>query len=335
MSKKLNKKRDFANDIVITGDTYAGIHAMPYVTAAVKSPDTVAKGYVRTIDGITKSAVINNIASSAPIVAGPGGVSGAGACSFSAGDNITTTEQVLTLTDLKVNEQICRGTVFPTWMGQGMNRNGELPQSFSDFVLSTVAGAAGQQIENGIWLADAGGTFGTGLLSDDGVFDATGFAASQMQSFHTVESVAPVTGAGALTFFEEVYSKVASNVPGIMNKPGFGFYVGNQVYALYLSGLATAGGNGQGAMVTNQAFSGPTFLGYPVYLCPGMPEKCIVATYKDNIVYGSNNATDFTEVRLIPTYEFDGSDNIRIVMQFALGVQVAVAGDGVVGYDFV
>ena len=46
---QLSKKREF--DITITGDTYAGVHAMPYVTAALRSPDTVAKGYVRTIDG--------------------------------------------------------------------------------------------------------------------------------------------------------------------------------------------------------------------------------------------------------------------------------------------
>ena len=30
---QLSKKREF--DITITGDTYAGVHAMPYVTAAL------------------------------------------------------------------------------------------------------------------------------------------------------------------------------------------------------------------------------------------------------------------------------------------------------------
>ena len=153
MSNKLNKKRNFADDIVITGDTYAGIQALPYVTAAVKSPDTVAKNYIRTIDGLTKSAVVNNVGTTASGGTGiiqPGGTGAA--CSFNAGDNLETTEQVLTLIDLKVQEQICRATVFPTWMGQGMDRNGDLPNSFSDFLLSTVAGAAGQMLENSIWL---------------------------------------------------------------------------------------------------------------------------------------------------------------------------------------
>ena len=104
---KLSKHREF--DITVNGDTYAGVHSLPYVTAALRSPDTVAKGYVRTIDGLTKSAVINNIASSNPIVAA--------ACAFSSGNDTSTSEQVLTLTDLKVNEEICRGTIFPTWLG--------------------------------------------------------------------------------------------------------------------------------------------------------------------------------------------------------------------------
>jgi len=108
---QLSKKREF--DITITDNTYAGELSLPYVTAALRSPDTIAKGYVRTIDGLNSKAVINNLACSNPIVAA--------ACSFSSGDDTSLTEQVLTLTDLKVNEEICRGTIFPTWIGQGMD----------------------------------------------------------------------------------------------------------------------------------------------------------------------------------------------------------------------
>ena len=57
-------------------------------------------------------------------------------------------------------------------------------------------------------------------------------------------------------------------------------------------------------------------------------------TYRDNLVFGTNLATDYTEARVIPTYQYDGSDNVRIVMNFAVGVQVAVKTDGVVGCDF-
>jgi len=324
---KLNKKRNFATDIDISGDTYAGIHAMPYVTAAVKSPDTVAKGYVRQLDGLTKSAVINNITASSPVKAA--------GCDWDNDTDIETTESLLTLTDYKVNEQICRGTVFPTWLGQGMNLNGDLPNSFSDFILSTVAGSVGQQLENGIWLGKLDGTNNSvGFVSNSGTLDAAGFAASACANFTTMETaLTPHNGANTLLFFGEVYNSVAANVPGIMSKPGFGFFVGNQVYALYLQGLSQAGGAGYMNQVTNQGFQAPNYLGYPIYLCPGMPEKCIVATYKENLVYGTNNATDYTEVQLIPAYQYDGSDYVKVAMKFAVGVQCAVKTDGVIGYD--
>ena len=318
---QLSKKREF--DITITGDTYAGIHAMPYVTAALRSPDTVAKGYVRTIDGLTKSAVINNIASSNPIVAA--------ACSFSDGANVSTTEQVLTLTDLKVNEEICRGTVFPTWMGQGMDRNGNLPQSFSDFLLQVVAGKAAAQLEIGIWQGSA--PFGVGFLSDDGTQDQAGGDASACKDFSEVIFADALAAADILTDMAAIYNKAASDISGILTKPGVGFYMNNKTYGFYIQALAAAGSN-QG-QISGLGFDSKsdtaTYFGYPIYRCPGMFNDTILFTYPENLVFGTNLQTDWTEARLVPSYEYTGGDEVRVTMNFAVGVQVAVATDGVYG----
>ena len=314
---QLSKKREF--DITITGDTYAGVHALPYVTAALRSPDTVAKGYVRTLDGLTKSAVINNIASSNPIVAA--------ACAFSSENSVSTTEQVLTLTDLKVNEQICRGTVFPTWLGQGMDRNGNLPQAFSDFVLQVVAGKAAAQLELGIWQGSS--PFGVGFLSDDGNQDEAGADASAMKDFTEVDFADALAAADIITDLNSVYAQAAADLPQILTKPGFGFYMNAKTYSFYCQALAAATTfQGLGAA---GSFNALTYMGFPIYVCPGMFNDVIVATYPENLVFGTNNSTDWTEVRLIPAYEYDGSDNVKIVMNFAVGVQVAVATDGVYG----
>ena len=63
--------------------------------------------------------------------------------------------------------------------------------------------------------------------------------------------------------------------------------------------------------------------------------RTIVASYPENLVFGTNLATDWTEAKLIPTYQYDGSDHVRVTMNFAIGVQTAVATDGVIGYDLV
>ena len=62
-NNKYNLSKEYQFDITVTDNTYAGKLALPYVTAAVKSPDTVAKGYVRTIDGLNSKAVISLSAS--------------------------------------------------------------------------------------------------------------------------------------------------------------------------------------------------------------------------------------------------------------------------------
>ena len=318
---QLSKKREF--DITITDNTYAGELSLPYVTAALRSPDTIAKGYVRTIDGLNSKAVINNLACSNPIVAA--------ACSFSSGDDTSLTEQVLTLTDLKVNEEICRGTIFPTWIGQGMDRNGNLPQEFGDFLLQVVAGKAAAQLEIGIWQGSS--PFGTGFLSDDGNQDEAGADASALKDFSEVDFADALAAADILTDMASVYNTVASDVSGILTKPGAGFYMNNKTYGFYIQALATAGSN-QG-QVSGAGFNlsgeNMTYFGFPVYRCPGMFNDTIVFTYPENLVFGTNLATDWTEARLIPTYQYDGSDNVRVTMNFAVGVQTAVATDGVYG----
>ena len=328
-NNKYSLSKEYQFDITVTDNTYAGKLALPYVTAAVKSPDTVAKGYVRQIDGLNRKAVISNLGISDPIVAA--------ACSFSSSNDTSLTEQVLTLTDLKVNEEICRGTVFPTWIGENMDRNGNLPGTFADFLLASVAAKAGAQLENGLWVSNTAGLFGAGFLSNDGVFDQNGLNASACADFtqSTLNSGAATTNANIDDALATVFDAVVGSHPGLIDKTDFGFYMNNKMYGFYGQFLAAAGtGQGINMRGSDQSIDGLSYLGYPIYRCPGMPDDAIVATYKENMVFGTNLATDWTEARLIPTYEYDGSDNVRVVMNFAVGVQTAVKTDGVVGCIF-
>ena len=332
MANKIQLSKYHEFDITVNSDTYAGVHALPYVTAALRSPDTIAKGYVRTIDGLNKSAVISNVAAANLVVA-------ADECGFdsSLSSQTSTSEQILTLTDLKVNQEICRQTIFPTWMGQGMDRNGNLPQSFGDFLLQVVAGKAAAQLEIGIWQGQA--PFGTGFLSNDGNQDEDGADNSACGGFSEYDFNASLQASDSsaagyiLTMMSGVYDTAASNISGMLTKPGCGFYMNNKTYGLYIQALASAGSNqGQISGLGFDAKSDTaTYFGYPIYRCPGMFNDTILFTYPENLVFGTNLATDWTEARLIPTYEYDGSDNVRVVMNFAVGVQTAVATDGVYG----
>ena len=324
----ISKRRDF--DITVNpATTYAGEQALPYVTAAVKSNDTIAKGYVRQMDGLTSKAVISSLVTSDPIVAA--------ACAFNDAGTTTLGERVLTVTDLKVNREVCRKTLYPTWVGKNMTQNGGLPQSFEDFLLQVVAGQAAAQIENGIRVADAGGIFGAGFLSDDGVFDQNGLNASACADFTqvTMNTGAATTAANIDDALATVYASVTGTHPGLEFKQGFGFYMNNKMFSFYAQFLAgTANGQGINNLGLTLSPDGLSYLGHPIFRCPGMPDDAIVATYKDNLVVGSNLGTDMLEASIIPTYLYDGSDNLRVVMNFGLGVQSGIGTDGVVGCIF-
>jgi hypothetical protein len=330
---KLNKKYDF--DITVNpATTYAGSQALPYVTAVVKSNDTIAKGYVRQMDGLSGSkAVISSLITTDPIVGA------SGACSFSDAGTTTLGERVLTLTDLKVNREVCRATVWPTWVGENMKRESSegLPNSFSDFLLEVVANQASAQIENGMWVADSSSIFGAGFVSNDGQFDQLGLDASACADFTqvTMNSGGATTNANIDDALADVYASVTGSHPGLEFREGFGFYMNNKMfsfYAQYLAGVGTGQGiNSLGLTLNPDTLS---YLGHPIYRCPGMPDDAIVATYTDNLVVGSSLGTDLVEAKIIPTYQYDGSDNVRVVMNFGLGVQTGIGTDGVVGCIF-
>jgi hypothetical protein len=323
MNLSLNKKYNF--DIDASVNTYAGELALPYVTAALLGAETIAKGRCRFLEGIVGKTVISGLSTTDTIQAAN--------CDFSGGSNVALTEQVLNPSDLAVMEEVCRKTMYPTWIAANgrMERNGDLPVAWGDFLLGAVAERTGSHLETLLWAGDAGAVFGTGFLSNDGVIDETGINASACQDFTQVDTGAAWTAGNILEKLGLVFDGAAA-IPGILGKPGCGFYVSYEAYAFYLQALAALN---TGASY-NQSLEGASYLGYPVYPTSGIPNTVDVAvfTYPDNLVVGANSYTADISAQLIPTYQYDGSDNVRISMRFAVGVQTGVATDGVVGLNF-
>lgn len=319
-----SKKYDF--DITVSPNTYAGELALPYVTAAILGAETINKGRARLIEGVVHKAVINALDYD-------GGLLQASACDFADGASMTLSEQVVTLNDLMVNEAICRGTVFPTFMAaQGrMVRDGQIPPNFTEFLLAATAEQAGKSLESLMWAADAGTVWGLGLLSNDGVIDETGIDASAMADFAEAVTDATFTAANILSNLDAVFAAAAAT-PGILGKPGCGFYVSYEAFAFFQQAIAAQGTD----LGYNRDLKAPTYLGYPVYATSGIPNTAdvIAFTYPDNIVVGTNAYTGNEAANLIPAYQYDGSDNVKVTMNFAVGVNVAVAADGVVGFAF-
>jgi hypothetical protein len=332
------RRRAFANPNFAnpSSPSYAGDLALPFIAPAVKSGETLANNYVRTIDGITNKAVIQSTSVANDVIQAAG-------CDFADGNSVTLSESVLTLTDLKVNEELCRGTLLPSWVSQrGARATTDWGSNeIRNFVIEQVAAKTAEGVEDLIWRGGSVG--GAGFLSNDGTFDAAGLAASSLASA-TTQAITSMTAGNVIAQLGLVYQKAASNKSAILNKPDLKFFVSNKTAALYRQALATAGGSalttgdsvgtGYNAQVTNQAFGQLNFLGIAIAECPGMFDDAIVLAQSENLVVGSNLMTDFSSVQYIPVYQYDGSDNVRVVMQFGLGTVAGTPADAIVGKTF-
>lgn len=320
------RRRQF--DIAPGSPTYAGELKYPILAAATKANDTVAKGFVDVIDGIHYKAVL-------PTLAVVDTLQEAG-CAFTDGADLTIGEKVLTLKDLMVNEEICRKTVYPGWHGAATARatTNVMTQEFVTYTLAEVAAKTAEGIENNIWRGST--VFGKGFLSADGTFDASADLAAGTLAGATTVDIATLTSSNTVEQLGVVYAKAASDKPAILSKPSLAFYVSVKTYALYIQQLGSSGsGQGINFLGVAQNLNNLSYLGVPINVCPGMFDDAIVLTYKENLVYGTNVGTDQTDIQWIPTYQYDGSDNVRIVMRFALGTQSRIAADAIVGATWV
>ena len=329
MNKNYNfksAKYELATDIDVGTPSYAGVLALPYLAPSVKLAATVANGFVTELDGITHKAVVNTLT--------PGGMIKAAGCGWDNDTDLVLGESVLSVTDMMVNEQICRGTIYPTWVAASMRgRNGDIPADFADFLMSTVANKTAEEVEDRIWVGGASPTF-AGFLSNSGTFGRTELAAAKMAIAGGVngQAITSITASNVIAGLGLVYANANANCSGILGKADTQILVNQKTFGFYAQALGEAG-SAQGVRMegTNQGFATLQYLGIPLNVCPGMPDDAIIMCQSSNLFYGTNLGTDTNEAKLIPFYNYDGSDNVGVSMRFAIGVQIGVASDIVLG----
>lgn len=318
MSKK------YELDITVGANTYAG-EPDGFYSAAVESALTINSGAVDLMEGITYKQVLNTVNADSGVVQ-------AAACAFNDGASVTLGEQVLTLTDLMVNEEICITTLVPLWQTyvRRASRNNIEEPSFIDYVMAHLATKVGESIEGGIWKGTS--PYGVGLLSDDGTLDETGADASIFAGFAEYDLANAIDNADVDDVFNGVLdAAMGINNGALLSADGAGFYVNRKTYHLYGQFLASVGsGSGIGNAASNQDVrQGLNFLGYPIYMCPGMFDDTVAFTYPSNIKIGTSVGADFNDLRVIDLRETTGDDKLRITGRFQIGAQVANPGDGV------
>jgi len=305
-----------ADNLTITS-TYAGELALPYIAAAVLSGDTIANNYITVKENVKYKAVLKILAST--------GLVKAATCDFDNSTSaLTLEEKVLTVTDLMVNIQLCKAEFTKDWEASQTGRgfiNDVVPANFSDFLISHLAAKVAQEIECNIWKGNWPSSGFTGFNGLQYLIDAGKGGTPD------VDFAAPLDATNVIAKLQLCTDALPATLVG---SPDLKIYVNRKTAQLYRQALATAG--------YLQTFQGTaqfplTFNGYDVYVCPGISDSVVILATVANLNFGTDLTSDFNEVKVVDMSFTDASDNVRMAMRFRAGVQYAVLGDIVIGFD--
>ena len=299
--------------------TYAGEFAGKYIAAALLSGKTIEDGAIEVKPNVKYKEVIKKVATDSNVIKDA-------TCDFADTATVTLTERILQPEEFQVNLEFCKRDFRSDWeaLQMGVSAFDQLPPSFSDFIISHVAGLVAEKTEQNIWggvNATAGEFDGFTVLmaADADVNDAANGAETSF------------TASNIITLLGNVVDALPSAVIG---KEDLTIYVPTVAYQAYIRALGGFGSNGLGAAGTNaqgtQWYNNNnalSFEGIKVQLASGMPVDHIVAGQKSNLYFGTGLLSDHQEVKLLDMADLDGSQNVRVIMRFTAGVQYGVGSD--------
>ena len=299
--------------------TYAGESAGKYIAAALLSAPTIQKNLITVKPNVKYKEVVKTLSTNDIVKDAT--------CDFDATSTITIAERVLQPDEFQVNLQLCRKDFHSDWsaLEMGYSAFDTLPKSFSDFLLAHVAEKVASKTETNIW---------TGATANNGEFNGFATLIALDANLPAAQEIAAVgggvTAGNVLTELRKVVDAIPARLYGV---DGFGIYVAQNVYKAYIQALggygsSGLGANGIGAQGSMWYSNQPLFIdGIPIYMVNGLANNTAIATYKDNLWFGTGLLSDHNEVKLIDMADLDGSQNVRVVMRFTAGVQYGFAGD--------
>lgn len=301
----------------ITSPTYAGEFAGKYISAALLSAPSIDGGAVTVLPNIKFKEVLQNLDTSALLANAT--------CDFQTdGATVTLTEKVLQVEDFQVNLQLCKSQFHSNWQAaeMGFSSFDNLPKSFEDYLLAYAASKVAQEIEIGLW---------RGADATAGQFDGLVTLATADGTVNDV--VATTVNAGnVIDELGKIVDSMNSNT-NIYGKEDTRIFVSRNIMAAYVRALggfqATIGANGVDNKGTMWYSNGAaiSFDGIPLFLAEGLAANTAMAAQASNLYFGCSLLSDTQEARVIDVSQYDGSDNVRVIMRMAAGAQIGVGAD--------
>jgi len=292
---------------------FSGKAAGFYISAALK--ETRSLDFLTLIENIKFKSNIQRMAGSSVVRDAT--------CDFTDNGTLALTEKVLEPKNLQINLDLCKNTLLSSWEALQMRAGAGAPPppSFDDYVISYMGEIIADAAESSIWsgVAANNGEF-AGFLGTGTGYLLPGVDATVVQS----SASGAYTAANIIANLQTLTADMAANVSPILRKEDLYIYMNSKTYALYISAVSTLG------YVNAYNMNGdyePVFEGYKIAVCPGMVDNQLVAAQRSNMFAGTDLLSDTTRIALLDMSSLDGSDNIRIVAKYSMGVQTGVGAD--------
>lgn len=295
-----------ATTLTISNSSYAGEKAAGFIAAALLSANTLDKGGVTVKPNVNYRQVMQKIA--------VGDVIADASCDFTATSDVTLTERYLTPEEFQVNMELCKKDFESDWLSiqQGFSAHDTLPKSFAEYLISHVAAKVATKTELNIW---------NGQNANAGEYD--GLIELMKADSDVIDVVTTETSITPANIIQELGAVVDAIPTQIYGNDGLSIYISSADARSYVRAQAALGYKdlyhvGQTAM---------DFEGVKLFVANGLNSGQMVAAEKDNLMFGTGLASDFSTVKVLDLADIDGSQNVRVVMRFTAGVQYAIGSE--------
>lgn len=295
--------------------TYAGEFAQKYISQALLAAPTIANGLITVKPNIKYKEVIKRL--------NTGSLLANATCNFTDTGSITLTERILEPKELQLNQIICKKSFRSDWeaIQMGISAYDSLPPSFADYLIAEYVAKVAAENEINIWRGVEG----------EGAYDGFATLLAEDADLPTANEVAgtTVTAANVVAELTKVFNAIPATLYG---REDFYIYVSQNIYKAYmlsLGGFAASGvgANGYDNKGLNQNFQDLSFAGVKLVMVNGLASNTAIATYAENLYFGTGLISDHNEVKVIDTGDTLGDQNVRLVMRMTAGVQYGVVED--------
>jgi|TARA_R110000796_G_scaffold90993_2_gene195067 hypothetical protein len=297
--------------------TYSGEWAGQYISAALLSASTLENGGVEIVPNVDFKHIIQHLDTDSIVKNST--------CDFDATSTVTLTERILEVEAAQVNLQLCKKSFWETWQVAEMGaNNGEIPNSFSDYLIGHISAKVASKIETNLW---------EGVNANVGEVDGLAVRIAGDAGLLPAQTTAAVAGGvNAGNVIAEMGKIVDTLPPALFGKEDLKLYVSQNVYKSYtraLGGFAAAGlgANGYEGRGTNQVLGALYFDGVEVFLAQGLGANKMILAQKSNLFFGTSLLSAAQDVRLIDMTPIDLSNNFRFGMTFFQGTQIGIIAD--------